>query len=264
MLAGGTDLLVAMKRKRVRLECLVNIKGIRGLNSISQSKGFLRIGALTPLREVVRSKLVNEKFPILVRAARVTGPFSIKNLATIGGNVCNASPAADTAPALLVLDAKAKIASAEGQRTVELEKFFVGPGKTALKLGELLVELQIPDLPPRAGGVYIKLPARTAEDLSTTGVAALIVLDGKTGVCKEARIALGAVAPTPIRAHAAEAILKGKALGDKVVEEAAKAAFDEVKPISDLRNSAWYRKEVVRALTRRAIKQALAIAKEAS
>ncbi|MFH1125353.1 MAG: xanthine dehydrogenase family protein subunit M [Pseudomonadota bacterium] len=258
VIAGGTDLVPRMKWGEVKPEVVIGLGQIPDLDEIEMimSSG-LKIGALTRVADLVQSGIVNEYYPILVRAASVLGSTEIRNRGTVGGNLCNAAPSADMAPALLVLDAKAVIASGKGERKIPLEEFFAGPGKTVLSDGEILVRLEAP--PPRAqtGGEYIKLGIRKAMDIAVVGVAALITTDGTKSVCQEARIALGAVAPVPMRARDAETVLRGKALNEQVIDLASEAASREASPVTDIRASEGYRREMVRTLTRRAILQAL-------
>ncbi len=250
VIAGGTDLLVKMKKREVKPEYLVNVKKIRNLNFITEEGGLLRIGATTSLRKIEKSQLVKEKYLVLFEAVRSIGTVQIRNMGTIGGNICNASPAADTASALLSLDARVKISSSQGGRTIPLEKLFTGPGKTVLSSDELLTEIQIPSLPPSTGSTFLKI-ARVRADIAKINVATVI---GRKGdICKFCRIALGAVAPTPIRMRRAEEMLNGKKFEEKLVEEIAQGISEETRPISDVRSTAEYRKDVSEVLVKRAI-----------
>lgn len=256
ILAGGTDLLVKMKERKLKPQYLIGLKGIPALDCLEYHEATgLRIGALTTLGTVARSLLVQEKYPILASAISKMATAQIRNLATVGGNLCNAAPSADTAPPLICLGAKVKLASQKGDRTIALEDFFQGPGLPILRAGEILTEIQVPHPPPHSAGVYQKL-SRTAVDLAIVGVAAFIRVDARKKSCAEARIALGAVAPTPIRAKEAEAILQGKKINKSLIEQAAQLAAGASCCISDVRASAAYRTEMVRVLTRRAIEQA--------
>ena len=256
IIAGGTDLLVAMKRREVNPQYLIDIKAIPNLDRISYSqKDGLVIGALTTLAEIESSSIIRERFPILSSAAHQTGSPHIRNMGTIGGNLCNAAPSADMAPSLIGLEAKAKIKGLGGERVIGVEEFFTGPGVSALQVGEILTEIQVPNPPSHTQGVYLKLPARTAIDIAVTGVAVVVTFDTKGENIVDAKIVLGAVAPTPIRARQAEDIIKGKIIDDELIEKAAQTAADEAKPISDVRGSASYRKEMVKVLTNRALNQ---------
>jgi carbon-monoxide dehydrogenase medium subunit len=258
VLAGGTDLIIQMEDKLVRPEYVINLKRIPGLEDIGTNGSGVRIGALTKMREIQKSSLIIQKYPALAEAAGEVGSVQIRNLATLGGNVCNASPAGDTLPALLALDATVKIAGPSGERTIPIREFFLGPRKTVLADGEIVMSFFLPTPPPHSGSKYIKLTIRRLMDLAFVGVAAAVTMDGKA--CKDVKIALGAVAPTVIRATNAENILKGKTLTDELLTRAGEAATQESKPISDLRASAEYRREMVAVLTRRAVKAAAEIA----
>jgi len=179
----------------------------------------------------------------------------VRNRGTIAGNICNAVPSADSAPALLTIGARLKLISQKSQRTVGIEDFFTGPSRTALTDEEILAEILLPDMPPNSKGVYLKLTPRRAMDLAIVGVAAVAVPED--GVCKDIRIALGAVAPTPLRAKKAEEVLKGQKFDDNLIEKAAKTAAGQARPIDDHRASAEYRRDMVEVLVRRAIKQAI-------
>jgi carbon-monoxide dehydrogenase medium subunit len=258
VIAGGTDLLVSMKRREISPQHLINVKTIPNLDTISYSrKDGLMIGALTTLAEIESSPIVRERFPVLSSAAHQIGSPHIRNIATIGGNLCNAAPSADMAPPLIALGATAKIKGLKGERVVTVEQFFLGPGESTLKVGEILTQIQVPTPPPHTRGVYLKLPARTAIDIAVVGVAVVVTLDGKGKTAVDARIVLGAVAPTPIRARQAEEIIKGKTIKDELIERAAQAAANESRPISDIRGSASYRKEMVRVLTKQALNQVI-------
>lgn len=257
VIAGGTDLLVSMKGREISPQYIINIKAIPNLDGINYSrKDGLVIGAMTTLAAIESSPIIGERFPILSSAAHQTGSPHIRNIGTIGGNLCNAAPSADMAPSLIGLGAKAKIKGLKGERIVTVEEFFLGPGVSVLKAGEILTEIQVPNPPPHTRGVYLKLPARTAIDIAVVGVAVVVTLDTKGINIADAKIVLGAVASTPIRARQAEDTIKGKALDDELIQKAAQAAADEAKPISDVRGSASYRKEMVKVLTNRALKQA--------
>jgi carbon-monoxide dehydrogenase medium subunit len=258
VLAGGTDLLVSMKKREVLPEHLINLKGIQELNHIRyDKKRGLEIGGLVTLREIERSTIVKEKYGALWDAANVMAAPQIRSLATIGGNLCSAVPSADTAPPLVALGAKVTLAGKNGERTLLVEDFFAGPEASALNPDEILSHVSIPSPPENSGGAYLKLMRRNAMDLALVGVAACLKLDGRKRVCKEARIALGAVAPTPIRALGAEEVLLNKEPDEQLAMEAGKIAAEEARPINDIRASKEYRTEMVRVLTKRAVIEAL-------
>lgn len=258
--AGGTDLLVQMKNRERSPAVLVNLHNIRELEYIryDEKKG-LEIGALTGVNDIAESTVVRSRFGVLAQAAGMLGTPAIRDRATLCGNLCNAAPSADTAPALLVLNAKIKIMAKNGTRLINAADFFTGPGKTVVKPGEMVVAVQVPEMPPKSGAVYLKHTRVKGADLAVAGAAALVSMDGD--VMKEVRIALGAVAPTPIRAGEAENILSGKKLDEKLLEEAGQAAADRAKPIDDVRGSAEYRRKLVAVLVKRAVKQAAEQAK---
>lgn len=257
-LAGGTDLLVQMREAGLAPKYLVSLRNLVGLRDLRYDpKAGLTVGSLVTMDDLVTSRIVREEFAILAQGAQLVGSMQIKNLATIGGNLCNAAPSADTAPPLIALDAQAKIAGPDGQRTVPLEDFFVGPGQTVLGPAELLTEIVVPTPPRCSGGCYMRHTPRAWMDIAVVGVASFVVLD-EAGACRDVRIVLGAVAPTPLRARGAEELLRGRALSDVAIEEAARRASEEAKPISDIRASAEYRRHLVSVLTRRTLRRALA------
>ena len=256
IIAGGTDLVVQMKHKEASPKYIINIRGISGQDYIvHDEKEGLRIGALATVRSIEVSPIIQDKFNILAQAASTLGTWQVRNRGTIAGNLCNAAPSAETAPPLIVLGASAKITGADGERTVPIENFFTGPGQTTLKPDELLTEIQVPNLLPHSGGAYIKHTLRKALDLAIVGVAALVTLDGD--ILSDVKIALGAVAPIPVRAKRAEEILMGKKISDDLLEKAAQTALDQCSPIDDVRSSAEYRCKMIEVLVPRAIKQAV-------
>jgi CO/xanthine dehydrogenase FAD-binding subunit len=256
VIAGGTDLIPKLKRREIRVpEYVIDIKGIPDLDKIKPNSSGLTIGALATIGAVERSSQIQQKFAILAQAAQSMASPQVRNRGTIAGNICNAVPSADSAPALLTLGAKLKIISQKGERTVNIEDFFTGPNQTTLTDNEILTEIQLSNMPLNGKGVYLKLTPRRAMDLAIVGVA--VVAIPKDGICRDISIALGAVAPTPIRAKKAEAVLKGQKLDDKLIEKAAQTAAAESKPIDDHRASAEYRRDMVEVLVRRAIKQAI-------
>ncbi len=255
VLAGGTDLYLRLRKRVFLPDYVIDLKRVPSLNYMtSDGQGGVRIGPTTLQGDVAASPLVQQTFPALAEAARWVGAVQTRNRATLVGNICNASPAADTAPALLGYGAQVKIASAQGERTVPLEEFFVGPGKTGLQENELVAELLVPAPQPRTGGAFFRR-TRTAMDIAVVCAAAVLSL--ADGTCRDARIALGAVAPTPVRAQRAERALVGQALTERVIEEASRIAAEEARPITDVRGSEEYRREMVRVLTRRGLTQAL-------
>ncbi len=256
-LAGGTDLIIAIKEKGLAPKYLVDLKRIPYLSDIrEQPDGGISIGALATMRQVETSPIIGKRLPFLAQSAAEVGSIQIRNRATIGGNMANATPSADVAPALLALESKARVAGRSGERVMELEQFFRGPGATVMELGDIILEILIPPIPARLVGEYIKFSPREMMDIATIGVAVTLVLVGKR--CAQVRIALGAVAPTPMRARKAEAVLSGQILTDELADKAGHEASKECNPISDVRSSADYRKEMVRVNTKRALLNAAA------
>jgi len=254
VIAGGTDLINLIRTKAIRPPYVVDIGRIPGLDHVRyDANGALIIGALAIIRNLETSNDVKQRHPVIAQAAGQLGSVAIRNVGTIGGNLCHASPAADTAPALIALGAKAKIIGPAGERTVVLEDFFTGPGQTVLQRGEILAELYVPPMSPDSKGVYLKHASRGAADLAIVGVAAVATMD--RGICRNAKIALGAVGPTPMRARNAETLLEGKETSDALIGQAAEAAAAESRPITDVRASADYRREMVQVFTRWAIRR---------
>ena len=253
ILAGGTDLFVGMKEKGLSPVHLVDIKGISGIDAIRyDSKKGLSMGALATMNEVACSPDIRKHYPFLASAAEEVGSVQVRNRATIGGNLCNAAPSAETAPPLLCLDAELRIVSPKEERTCSLEEFFKGPGMTALN-DEILVEILLP--PSEKRGVYIKHSPRRAMDIAVVGVAVAVTQRADNGTWDDVRIALGAVAPTPTRVKEAERLLAGTKPDDIAITRAAEIARDAASPIYDVRASTEYRREMVFALVRRALNQ---------
>ncbi len=258
VMAGGTDLLVEMKNEKLAPCYVVDLKCIPGLNKIRKAKkNGLRIGALVTLREIESSPIIRKDFPILADAGSLMGSVQIRNRGTIGGNLCHASPAADLAPPLIALEAEVKIFGISGERIEKLEDFIEGPNLTSLKPGEILEEIYIPSPLPYSCGTYLKFGPRKAVALSAVSVATQLVVNEGGSVCSRARVVLGAVGPTPIRATESERLLEGRRLDRFLLQEAGKLAAEVSKPITDIRGSAWYRKELVRALVEQSLFQTL-------
>jgi carbon-monoxide dehydrogenase medium subunit len=249
VIAGGTDLLVKMKMGEVHPEVLINILRIPALRYLIEDKG-IRIGTLTPFRELEKSRLIKQKCTALFEAAQSISSVQIKSMGTIGGNLCHASPAADSAPPLIVLGAMVKLVGDVRERVLPLEEVFVGPGETVLSPEELLVEVQIPELSSKRGSAFLKM-TRVSADLAKVSVAVSMVREGDR--CKECRIALGAVAETPLRAKKTEEIMRGEKVKENLIEKMSLQACQEIEPITDNRSTAWYRKEVAKVMVRDAI-----------
>ncbi len=273
-IAGGTDVIDMIKQKTMSPDVLISLQGIPGLDQI-KCNGSLSIGPMVTHRAVEKSEIIRKDFSALADAADYLGSIQIRNVATIGGNICTAAPSADTATPLLVLGTRIKIKSLKEERSVSIEEFFKGPGETALKPGEIVQELVIPKPLPNTGSAYYKLQRRLALDLPILGVSVLLSLDKNqitcsdmlctaaptstilhemeedNIVCKEVKIALGVAAPTPWRAAKAEVLLRGKKLTDELLEEVAETAAVEAQPRDSIRGEAWYRRDMIRVMVKR-------------
>jgi carbon-monoxide dehydrogenase medium subunit len=262
-LAGGTDLINEYLHEIKLPDHIVGITEIDDLAFIDEENGDLRIGATTTMRALDRSAVVRQHCAMLAESAGLVGSRQIRNLATVGGNICNAVPSADTAPPLVAAEASALIQGPGGLRKVPLAEFFVHVRATVLNDGELLTEFAIPKPPPRTGSVYRRHTPRKALDLAMVGVAVSVTM-GPDDTIQQARIALGAVAPVIYRVAEAEALLAGNAPSEQLFEEAGQLAADSTRPISDVRGSADYRREITRVLTRRCLAEAVARAHEST
>ncbi len=251
-LAGGTDVMVRMRNGKTKADCLVDVSGIRGLAGIRDKKGQFEIGALTTIEEIRRSPVVARELPALWESSNLFAAWQVRNLATLGGNLCNASPAADMVPPLMAYDAVVVAQSTKGERSIPIDQFFEGPGRTTLASGELVRRVEVPK--PLGKSVFLKLGKRRASALAIVSVAArLKVEDGRI---TESRVALGSVAPTPIRAGKVETFLKGKPATEMTFEQASKRVLRDIRPISDIRASAAYRQDMAVYLTAKALKTA--------
>ncbi len=274
LIAGGTDVIVMIKQKKMSPEVLISLQGVPGLDQI-QYDGSLRIGPTVTHRSIEKSQLIRKEFSALTDAVDVLGSIQIRNVATIGGNICTAAPSADMAAPLLVLDAQMKLRSGKSERMIPMNQFFTGPGETVLSQGEILTEIVIPKPLPNTGSAYWKHQRRQALDLPILGVAVLLSLDKATVtcfdllcttspistilhsleedeiICKETRIALGVAAPTPMRAINAENLFRGKIISDELLEEVAETAVKEAQPRDTIRGEAWYRRDMIKVLVKR-------------
>jgi carbon-monoxide dehydrogenase medium subunit len=255
LLAGGTDLVIGMKALAETPQSVISLQKIPGLAGVTTgADNSITIGAMTKAREVELSADIQKHHTALAEGAAEIGSIQIRNLATIGGNIAHASPAADTVAGLLVADAHVDIASADGERSVPIDELFTGPGQTVLVPGEIIARFRLSS--PTSGSHYIKHKIREVMDLAFIGVAAAVNLDN--GTITDVRIGLAAVAPTPIRAPEAENLLRGNELTAELLEQAGEAAAAAASPISDLRCSAEHRREMVDVLTRRTLQEAVA------
>lgn len=256
LLAGGTDLVGKLKEKSLHCRTICNLQHTDELHFIKEEENYLRIGALTTHREIMTSPLIRQHMPLLAEASATVGSPQIRNKGTIGGNIINASPAADTVPALMVLGAKLQLLSLEGEREVPIKDFFTGPERTDLKSSELLAEITIPKLTEGDLSFYSKLGQRNALAISIVGVAAVAKLSAR-GIFAQVKIALGSVGPTVICSQRCAQALAGKKFTPEELWETTQIVKEEVNPISDVRASAHYRKEMAAALLYQGLKNTL-------
>jgi carbon-monoxide dehydrogenase medium subunit len=256
IIAGGTDLLVEMKEELRSVLHVVNIKKIPNLRDFTYDPAAgLRFGALVTVREIETAPHVIGNYPNLAKAVSLLGSVQVRNRATVVGNICRASPSADTIPPLIADGASLTVYNGGTERTVLLEDFFTGPGRTVLSPGDIVTGISLPAPRPTSGRAYIKHGRRKAMELATVGVA--VSIEHAAGHCSDIRIALGAVAPTVIRARRTEDLLRGRTIDAALLAEAAESAMQEATPIGNVRASAAYRRDMIGVLTRRAIGYAM-------
>lgn len=254
--AGGTDLMVRLAQRALKPEYILGIRNIPELAAISFNPGEgLRLGAMALLADIANSPIVLEHYPMIARAAKSTATVQIRNMGTVMGNICNASPSADNSPTLVAMNASIVVVSKTGERQIPIDEFFLGPGRNALKPTEIAKEILVPTPLPRSGVSYQKISPRSKVDIAAVNVGAMVVVD-EQDICRQARICLGAVGPVPLRAAAAEEFLQGKVITDKVAEQAGALAGSDASPISDVRASKEYRRLMVIILTKRALLEA--------
>ena len=261
VMAGGTDLLVKKKKGIPLPLCVVDLKGISGLNYLNcdEEKGLL-VGALTTMEILKQSEIVRREYTALAEGAEVLASPTIRRAATIAGNICNAAPSADTSTPLIALGAAVKIVGPGTERLLPVEEMFLGPGATVLSASEIVAEIRVPKRVPHIASSYVKCVRRYGPDLAVVGIAASVTLEG--GVMKNVRIAEGAVAPTAFRAKRAEQILEGKKPDSALIDAAADSAAAEADPITDSRATKEYRREMVRVLTGRVLETVLSRAEQ--
>ena len=257
LLAGGTDLFIKMKQGLITPKIVVRV---RQPSFIEERPDGFHIGAATKLRAIEKSESITKKFRALYEAIRLIGSVQVRYMATLGGNLCNASPAADTVPPLLVMGAEAKTLSPDGSRTIALKDFFLGPGKTVLSKSEILTEIHIPSPRAHTGTAFVRL-SRASMDIAKISIAVLLQLDSSKRI-SVARIALGSVAPTPIMANKSAELLTNKRLTNETLNEACQSVAEEIRPITDIRGTAEYRKDVSHVIARDAIEVAFRRAEE--
>jgi carbon-monoxide dehydrogenase medium subunit len=257
LLAGGTNVVPSLREGSLKPSLVVDLGGIEELKYIREEQGWIQIGPMTTINEILSSSLIKEKGGLLWEATRTFGGALVRNRATVGGNLADASPAADTAPPLLALGAQVTLQSSEGQRTLPLSDFFSGYRQTVIKPGEILTKVSFKTLSGESRYAYCKLGRRSAMAISVVSVAILFQIEGD--ICKEAAIALGAVDPTPIRALKAEDLIKGKKINSSLADECGKIVAGSVNPVDDIRASAGYRRTLTHVLVSRLICQSLDI-----
>ena len=257
LVAGGTALIIMMKQRLVRPSCLISLRSVRGLNGIELQNGGLRIGGLATHRQLETSPLIRRRLPMLADTYHHVATLRVRNMATVGGGLAHADPNQDPPPSLIALSATLKATSANGSRVIPMDEFFKDYYETVLNPDELITEVMVPKLPPNSGAAYIKFLPRTADDYATVSAAAVLTLDKSNKTIADVRIALGSVGVTPIRATAAEAVLRGQPLKTEAFAEAGEKAKEAVDPISDFRGSAGYKKDMAAVFVRRALEKAL-------
>lgn len=251
-IAGGTDVLVKIKEKKIAPHYVISLRHLSELSYVRRDQeGILRIEALTTHRMLEKSPLIRQHYPVITDAVENIGSVQIRNVATIGGNICNAVPSADGVIPLLTLGTHLNLVGPKGKRVLPLKNFFLGPGQTLMEHGEILTEFFIPPLLPRTSGAYIKHTRREAMELPILGVGMTLSLAEDFKTCLKVRIGLGVAAPTPIRAYLAEECLTGKEVNEQTLAETARIAEKETKMRDSIRGQAWYRREMVGVLINR-------------
>lgn len=247
-IAGGNGLLILMKEGLIAPKYLIDLEGLTELSFIRSEKGGIRIGALTTLRQIETSSIVRQELPVLSYAMSLVGSVQVRNRATLGGILCHADPSSDGPPIALTLDAKLKLRGPKAARTVAAREFFLDAFTVATNPDEILQEVLFPTLPANTKGTYLKFNPRSAGDYALVGLAVFLTKNGSRSKVKDARIALTGVAPRAFRAESSEALLKGKSLTAELIQEAARLAAQACDPVSDVRASAEYRREMVKVL----------------
>ena len=257
LIAGGTALVILMRQNLVRPSAVISLRRLSELNGIDAEDGGLHIGALATHREVETSPLVAARLPVLVDTLRHVATIRIRNVGTLAGNLAHADPNQDPPATLIALGASVEVRSARGQRMIPLDEFFTDYYETALAPGDVVTGVRVPGLSDRSAAAFTKFLPRTADDYATVSVAAVLTLDEAGQTCRDVRLALGAAGSTPIRARQAETVLRGQPLTDEAIREAAATARTEVDPISDIRGSADYKRDMAEVWVRRTIQRAL-------
>ena len=257
-LVGGSDLIDGMRQERRTPSVVMDIKHIPEMNRLEWVAGEgLHLGAAVSCANTAAFPAVRENYGSLAESTQLVGSTQIQNRASVAGNICNSTPSADTVPGLLTFGARVVLVSPRGRREVELGDFFTGPGQNVLAPDEVLLETIVPPPQPNSSGHYLRFIPRNEMDIAVVGVGSMLVLEPGTTRCTQARIALASVAPTPVRATAAEQVLEGKEVTADLIREAGERAVEAARPISDVRGSAEYRKELVKVLTRRTLSRCM-------
>lgn len=256
VLAGGTALIIMMKQRLVLPDVLISLDHVRGLDFVEEEDGVLRLGGLLTHRAAELASPVRLQVPVLADTYHHVATIRIRNMATVAGSLAHADPNQDPPVTLLALDAQVRLASTQGQRDIALADFFTDYYETVMQPDELLTEVRVPLPQPHTGSMYCKFLPRSADDYATVGIAATVRVNPSSGACEECRIAMGCVGVTPLRAHAAEDLLRGQQRTDALLREAAAAAQQVTDPISDTRGSADYKRAMAGVFVRRALEQA--------
>jgi carbon-monoxide dehydrogenase medium subunit len=251
VIAGGTDLVLNMKKKKILPPRVISLQNLKELDFVQKQNSRVRIGALARHADLAANQLLMRHFPILCQAVGLIGSWQIRNVGTIGGNICNASPAADSVPPLMVLNAQLTLVSKAVEKKIPIHSFFTGPGETTMEPGQILKEIEFEVPKQRSAGCYLKLRRRKAVDISLAGVAFQAEIASDETTLAKVAIALGGVAPTPIRVPEAEAILTGLSLAEAIakIPDCANLAADAARPIDDVRATASYRRTIIRVFS---------------
>lgn len=252
-IAGGTDVMVRINQRAIQPEALISLQGVDGLKGIT-SNGGMALGSMTLFRDIERSPLISRDYPALAQAVAVLANPQVRNVATIGGNLCNGAPSADCAPPLIVMEAELILKGPEGERSVPIREFFKGPGQHCMNPSEMMTGIMLPEIKKGTGSAFLKT-GRVSQDIAVVNAAALVVMEG--GVCKKCRLSVGAVAPVPLRLTDIETMLEGQAVDPDLLEEVAERTQKAVSPITDVRSTEAYRRQVSGVLVKRALKAAL-------
>jgi carbon-monoxide dehydrogenase medium subunit len=252
-IAGGTDLMVKIKNRTIMPQTLISLRSVSGLPGIDIGEK-VRIGAMTTITDLIEHQELGRIFPVLVQAAKRIGSPQIRNVGTVGGNLCNCSPCADTALALLILDARVVLRNSQGSREIALEEFFIGPGEGCLGDGELMTEIRLDKPASNLRAIFMK-KGRVKMDLAVASVGVLLEMEGD--ICKKARLAVGSVAPVPLRLKKVEALFENAVISKEIIQEAQKISMNSISPITDIRSTADYRREIVGVYVKRAVEKLL-------